>query len=620
MSVALPPYPHTLRPLVSYKTFHELLGDLARNAGTPNPAQLAEIVGADRSTVQRWLTGQSYPGTRPRSAPPVYYDQLLIDHFGIRNDHAIMVRWSELLEIERRRTKSVSEPPTRRRQERAVDFDDLALSLAKIQSEIGGIDHRATEAKEADESSISEPTSDSPVAPAPEVDAASSMPKASVVAERSIIADTAVSEAPDPISESALTHQLAAGAARRATSIGAAGEEARTTDRHPVRRFSWLAALAIGLSIVAPALGAIWYGSNLFDRWSRQSRAPDEPRPLRAAPNKCDLLASAPHNDDSTFPGSGRTLLDLQARAVEAVAACEEAYSASPKDPRMQFQLGRSLIARYRAGQSSALDDAKRGFRLVSVAWGQGYWHALPTHIANLVYERGTSPDPAQAWRLISTVMLPADKREQWDSQRAAEACAYLYDAKIPAEIIGGRDPKELAVDYCLFSYNKDTNPWAAGILTQMYDYGVGKIISRDKVKASEFARESFHSAVPWYMANYGYYHQAKVYKDASFRRAISAFLKANARSKETYSGDIWVADDGICNIYFEKPESELDRSQIGSLLSEKDAVEACARAANSHRKAGLRQAAAFYGDGRFAKYGFPVNKPLSERYLSLLK
>lgn len=102
----MPPYPYKLKPLESYQRFHELLIDLAQNAKLSRPARLADAIGANRTTVQRWRDGKSYPGTKPNSNPPVQYDEELIDLFGFRNDHELMTCWRKLLEAERRRPRA----------------------------------------------------------------------------------------------------------------------------------------------------------------------------------------------------------------------------------------------------------------------------------------------------------------------------------------------------------------------------------------------------------------------------------------------------------------------------------------------------------------------------------
>lgn len=53
----------------------------------------------------------------------------------------------------------------------------------------------------------------------------------------------------------------------------------------------------------------------------------------------CDRLASHPEDPDRIGPGVGRQQIDLP----KAIAACEAAVKADPRNPRLNYQLGRVL-------------------------------------------------------------------------------------------------------------------------------------------------------------------------------------------------------------------------------------------------------------------------------------
>jgi tetratricopeptide (TPR) repeat protein len=57
------------------------------------------------------------------------------------------------------------------------------------------------------------------------------------------------------------------------------------------------------------------------------------------AVTECDRMASHPDDPDRVAPGRERAEIDLP----QAIAACEAAVSADPKNPRLRYQLGRML-------------------------------------------------------------------------------------------------------------------------------------------------------------------------------------------------------------------------------------------------------------------------------------
>lgn len=65
--------------------------------------------------------------------------------------------------------------------------------------------------------------------------------------------------------------------------------------------------------------------------------APFDPKPYSQDVTECDRLASHPEDPFRVAPGRSRSEIDLSA----AIAACEAAVKADPKNPRLNYQLAR---------------------------------------------------------------------------------------------------------------------------------------------------------------------------------------------------------------------------------------------------------------------------------------
>lgn len=65
--------------------------------------------------------------------------------------------------------------------------------------------------------------------------------------------------------------------------------------------------------------------------------APFDPQPYSQDVTECDRLASHPEDPFHVAPGRDRAQIDLPA----AIAACEAAVKADPKNPRLNYQLAR---------------------------------------------------------------------------------------------------------------------------------------------------------------------------------------------------------------------------------------------------------------------------------------
>lgn len=65
--------------------------------------------------------------------------------------------------------------------------------------------------------------------------------------------------------------------------------------------------------------------------------APFDPKPYSQEVTECDRRASHPEDPFRVAPGSSRDQIDLPA----AIAACEAAVEADPKNPRLNYQLAR---------------------------------------------------------------------------------------------------------------------------------------------------------------------------------------------------------------------------------------------------------------------------------------
>ena len=82
----------------------------------------------------------------------------------------------------------------------------------------------------------------------------------------------------------------------------------------------WIGAAALALAAAVPA-GA----------------APFDPARHSQAPTDCDRLAAHPDDPNRVAPGRARADIDLPA----AIAACEAAVRADPRNPRLNYQLAR---------------------------------------------------------------------------------------------------------------------------------------------------------------------------------------------------------------------------------------------------------------------------------------
>jgi hypothetical protein len=74
------------------------------------------------------------------------------------------------------------------------------------------------------------------------------------------------------------------------------------------------------------------------------------------AVTECDRLAAHPSDPDKLTPGVTQTDL-LAAGALRAIAACEAAVAADPENPRLNYQLARSLGYSGRGNEAQAYRD-----------------------------------------------------------------------------------------------------------------------------------------------------------------------------------------------------------------------------------------------------------------------
>ncbi|MEL6934837.1 MAG: tetratricopeptide repeat protein, partial [Pseudomonadota bacterium] len=112
--------------------------------------------------------------------------------------------------------------------------------------------------------------------------------------------------------------------------------------------------------------------------------------PTNADAKDCDLLAAARHDNNSVSEPVSYT--SLRSHADQAVNACQVALRDDPSNPRIQFQLGRSLLA--------AAKDKEAAEVLKEAADAQ-YPAALNAYAILLDYGRGITPDQDAVLPLI---------------------------------------------------------------------------------------------------------------------------------------------------------------------------------------------------------------------------
>jgi len=128
-------------------------------------------------------------------------------------------------------------------------------------------------------------------------------------------------------------------------------------------------------------------------------------------PTECDRLAGSP--TDPNRVGAGIGLYGIE--PAEAVAACEKALAADPRNPRLLFNLGRAHVARSlidkqpdhkaQAGQSFKA-SADQGYPAAQVELAAFYWFG----------NGGFQRDTGQAMRLLEKAM--ASDAKEAKSQR----------------------------------------------------------------------------------------------------------------------------------------------------------------------------------------------------------
>lgn len=255
----------------------------------------------------------------------------------------------------------------------------------------------------------------------------------------------------------------------------------------------------------------------------------------------CDTLSASPHDKKST--ADSVSYEELRSFADDAIAACRIALENAPDNPRIQYQLGRALLA------SGNNEDA---VKWISTSANQGYPVAMNAYAVLLNHGRGTQKDIKKAVQLIS-------QAAELGNVPAMANMGALY-SNIAGNNVSGLVDRTTSQKW-LHMAAAENDPLAMARLGWNYGMGDGGVTA-DKTLAYQFidralaVKEESAYYIAIVVAGSGFHDAAKAEQFENLSKESKNRLALVSRHQYKYTVEL-IEDIELIGFRFDRPEEE---------------------------------------------------------------